>query len=380
FDSKKENLHSWLSSWPMVLQALDATTVELRRRKISGPYSCAMRTVELLRMLIGSCRWSTAGQLMEVVREVGRELVRAKPTELAVGNVVRRVMHVIREEYASKLREALQAEFGAADGAGGAEMDGLSLGSMLAGGDSEAVDYGRNFPDLKQNIIEGVNELKDELKDANSHICDSAADTIHANEVILTFGYSSTVEAFLKAAAAHHAKLGLSFQVVVAEAAPGLKGHEMGRALANARIEATVISDSAVFAIMARVNKVILSTHAVVANGGLVAGSGSHLIALAARELSVPVVCVTGLYKLCTLFPHDQDTFNCMLAPSAVMPYRDADAMPSAEVVNPAYDYVPPDLVDLYITNGGRYQPSYIYRLLAEYYHRDDYLLFEEAG
>ncbi|CAN0440374.1 unnamed protein product, partial [Ectocarpus sp. 13 AM-2016] len=44
--------------------------------------------------------------------------------------------------------------------------------------------------------------------------------------------------------------------------------------------------------------KVILSTHAVVANGGLIALNGSHAVALAANDLSVPVVCVTGLFKV----------------------------------------------------------------------------------
>lgn len=45
-------------------------------------------------------------------------------------------------------------------------------------------------------------------------------------------------------------------------------------------------------------SKVILSTHAVVANGGLIALNGSHAVALAANDLSVPVVCVTGLFKV----------------------------------------------------------------------------------
>jgi translation initiation factor eIF-2B subunit beta len=179
-------------------------------------------------------------------------------------------------------------------------------------------------------------------------------------------------QSVLSYAAAHHS-------VIVAEAAPYLQGHALATALSRAGIETTVIPDAAVFAIMARVNKVLMPTHAVVANGGLVAACGSHLVALAASELSVPVVCVTGLYKLCPLFPHDQDTFNCLLAPSAVMQYEDSDSMPGGvEVLNPAYDYIPPELVDLYITNIGGHQPSYIYRLLAEYYHRDDYILAPE--
>ena len=44
-------------------------------------------------------------------------------------------------------------------------------------------------------------------------------------------------------------------------------------------------------------------------------------------------------------------------------------------MVNPAYDYVPPELVSLLITNIGANHPSYIYRLLAEYYHQEDHTL-----
>ena len=40
--------------------------------------------------------------------------------------------------------------------------------------------------------------------------------------------------------------------------------------LAKSGIETTVINDSAVFAIMSRVNKVIIGTHTVMANGGWV--------------------------------------------------------------------------------------------------------------
>ena len=46
------------------------------------------------------------------------------------------------------------------------------------------------------------------------------------------------------------------FEVIVAESAPSLAGQELAKSLAAAGIETTVISDSAVFAIMARVNQV----------------------------------------------------------------------------------------------------------------------------
>lgn len=48
-------------------------------------------------------------------------------------------------------------------------------------------------------------------------------------------------------------------QVVVAEGAPDYGGHRLARALAEAGIESTAIADSAIFAMMARVNKVLHS-------------------------------------------------------------------------------------------------------------------------
>ncbi len=165
------------------------------------------------------------------------------------------------------------------------------------------------------------------------------------------------------------------FEVIVAESAPSLAGQEMARSLAAAGIETTVISDSAIYAIMARVNQVLLPCRALIANGGLIAPCGGHMAALAAKELSVPVVCVTGLFKLSPVYRHDQDAFNDLKSPSALLEYSEMAAMAQVDVLNPAYDYIPPELVDLYITNTGGHQTSYVYRLLLDMYDPRDSLL-----
>ncbi len=46
-----------------------------------------------------------------------------------------------------------------------------------------------------------------------------------------------------------------------------------------------------------------------------------------------------------------------------------------AQVLNPVLDYVPPELVSLFVTDTGGYTPSYVYRLLTEYYSREDFVL-----
>lgn len=110
-------------------------------------------------------------------------------------------------------------------------------------------------------------------------IAKQAVEHVHANEVILTLGRSKTVESFLLAVSevrpieatyrlhlhTHHGPhMGshLAFaphdhepQVIVCEAAPDFSGHEFAVSLASQGCKTTLVSDAAIFAMMARVNK-----------------------------------------------------------------------------------------------------------------------------
>jgi len=85
--------------------------------------------------------------------------------------------------------------------------------------------------------------------------------------------------------------------------------------LAEKGISTTLITDSAVGVIMPRVNKVIIGTHAVMANGGVIGFSGLYSIALCAQSYGVQVVVCTGLYKLSPLYPNDTDAFAAPQGP-----------------------------------------------------------------
>lgn len=142
------------------------------------------------------------------------------------------------------------------------------------------------------------------------NIASQASEHIHSNEIILTVGKSNTVEKFLKEAAKTR-----KYQVIVVESAPEyqviiyyqikyvivsifFQGHTLACSLAKSNIQTIVIPDSAVFAMMSRVNKVIIGTHTVMANGGLRAASGINTVALAAKHYSVPVSITLVTYNL----------------------------------------------------------------------------------
>ena len=126
----------------------------------------------------------------------------------------------------------------------------------------------------------------------------------------------------------------------------------MARSLSSSGISTFLVSDSSIYALMSRVNKVILGAHAILANGGMFAITGSSLAASAARAHSTPVVVCAGQFKLTPLWNlyHEYGALD-FADPSSVLGYEEGDLVNKVDVINPYYDYVRPELVDVYITN-----------------------------
>lgn len=427
----------------------------LKRRQIRNSRPCAIATTALLLRVVGEFKGRDAAKLVERIRQVGRRLTSAQPREVVVGNIVRRVLGLVREiveEHAdgqtptgSEAGHSTQhvshdslhrptlgsslSTFSPLRHAAAEPMQASVSDNMSDGGDSSSrrpplltshtsyaptstapmvnslfglfsqpaetpsnmstptgqrspngkstltalnlerladLNRGQSNLDLKGEVMEGIRELQDELETSDKQIAEVALEHIHANEIILTHTASTTVQKFLLFAARKR-----KFTVVHAETYPhdnmathGLlltgKKRETNadddeddrwKPLTEAGIQVYVIPDSHVFAIMSRVNKVILATHTVLANGGLVAAAGAHMIARAAKEHRTPVVVLSGVYKLSPVYPFDIDELIEHGDAGSIVPYEDGDFVDKVDVENPLYDYVPADLVDLYITN-----------------------------
>ena len=396
------------------------------------------------------------GKLIERVQQVGQRLTAAQPREIAVGNIVRRVLGVIRTE-AEEDRDGENSGFSEANSDsrphtprdtistrpglsstistfsplrhGGLEPMDASVASrssedLVPSGDFEAFQRpplltshtsyavtntapmvtsmfsllshpatNTNSPnaspgtlspaprssltsnalatlnsakDLRAEVIAGIEEMIDELDQVDDQIAAYALEHIHSNEIILTHTSSATVQRFLLKAATKR-----KFTVIHAESFPNnheathatvigkhhgdseddLGMERFSKPLTAAGITVILIPDAAVFALMSRVNKVILGTHVVLANGGLVAAAGAKTIAQAARVHRTPVVVVTGVYKLSPIYPFDFESLIEYGDASKVLGYEDGDLVEKVDVENPLFDYVPAELVDLYITN-----------------------------
>lgn len=405
---------------PDLQASINDFLAKFQRRQVEGSLDSARLTTLLLRQVVSQQRTPHSGQaasLIEAVKSVGIHLITANPIELAIGNIVRRVLHIIREEEVSVATSTV-AEAGAGsdsdenDDSNHNGQSGLSAAALAAasrsalrarslhnllesvptpsaavtvassGGDSEgksrSLDKNSKGWKLKHAVIEAINELLEDIDNYHSQVAEQALEHIHQNEVILTLGRSQTVLQFLL-----EAKKKRSFQVFIAEGAPRYQGHTLAKELAAVDLQTTVITDSAVFAMISRVDMVIVGAHAVMANGGVIAPIGLHMVALAARRHAVPFVVLAGLHKLCPLYPHNPYVLvNEMKSPSQILDFGEmSDCIdealggPPLHAVNPNFDYIPPELVSLFITDTGGHNPSYVYRLVAEYYSPEDYAL-----
>lgn len=382
----------------------------LKRRQIRTARPCAIATAKLLRRVVSNMKWRDAGDLIRRIQSVGARLIEAQPREMVVGNIVRRVLGLIRDEILEEQHEDGSSEaesMAPARGTAARPSLASSLTSYAAGNGAPAVQQSMfnllsasnsvdatptetpspaskevdaaalarrittGTRDLKSEICDGINEIIDELLQTDERIAGYAHEHIHSNEIILTHTSSRTVQQFLLKAAAKR-----RFTVILAETYPN--DHEathaaaMGAAapaddaadddddlgaelfhksLTAAGLTVVLITDAAVFALMSRVNKVILATHAVIANGGLVAASGARIIAKAAHKHRTPVIVVSGVYKLSPQYPYEFDSLIEYGDPEAIVPFHDGVLAAQTEIENPLFDYVPPDLVDLYITN-----------------------------
>ncbi|KAJ2000133.1 GCD complex subunit gcd7 [Coemansia thaxteri] len=343
---------------------IESFITRLKRGKVVEAKRVALETAELLREIVSRSAIDDLATLTGLLRTVGKRLIAAQPRELIIYNVVCRILHNVKEE-AKGEGGADEEEERAGRTKSGARKEraaGMGVGGRLE--DGGRTDGGRGGYQLKMVVLEVIREFMDEVEGTEAAIEENAREHIHSNEIILTCGRSHTVERFLKHAASKAKRL----HVIVAESAPGYAGQAQARGLASANIDVIVVSDAAVFGIMSRVNKVILGAHAVLANGGVVADSGAHMIAAAARHHATQVVVCAGQYKYSPLFPFDDDGFNTVVAPDVAVAYGDGALVGAVDVANPHYDYVPPELVDILVDQTGGHLPSYLYRLQQESY------------
>lgn len=336
---------------------------KLRRRQVTGSYNVAIATCQFLMRVTSISRWNTANEFIDLIRGIGKRVTESQPREFAAGNIVRRVLAIVRDEINITSNKPTNDSAPVS----------ASMFQLLVTGNKEK-DLGNikvnEKSDLRSVIIQGIRDLMDEIQSVHGNIELMTVDLIHDNEILLTpTPGSSTVLNFLL-----KASLKRKFTVLITENYPNDIEicHRFAKKLADANIESVIIPDSTVFAVMSRVGKVLIGTRSVFVNGGCVTAAGVATVCECAKEHRTPVFAVAGLYKFSPCYPFDRNSLIEVGNSGKVLPYEDSDLVGKCEVTNPLYDYVIPEHIDIYITNIGGFSPNFIYRIILDNYSTDD--------
>eukprot|EP00461_Guttulinopsis_vulgaris_P002053 UN02054 len=236
-------------TWVQALDnKFDSFLWRLKRRDLTSSSQWALTTADLFKSYLTAAAQAenntTVSQIITLFREMARVLITARPVELVVGNIIRRVLHSIRQEailltvYQDKPRPT---------GVDVADTTHPLLNPVFAGNEQYK---GVVLKDIFEPIIDTLQELVDDVKGTDKNVSKSAVAHIFPNEVILTYGFSRTLLAFLQTARHHR-----TFEVYVAETAPSLSGRRFAKMLSEHNISVTLIPDSDYFYYYACCNK-----------------------------------------------------------------------------------------------------------------------------
>jgi translation initiation factor eIF-2B subunit beta len=150
----------------------------------------------------------------------------------------------------------------------------------------------------------------------------------------------------------------------------------MAEALSKSGIPTILLPDENIFAFMPRVTKVIVGTNLVLRSGGLRACPGTQMLCLVAHDHKVPVIVVAPTYKFSRMLSEDHlaenETFNLLANPQGVANFKDGDLAAKVRVLNPMFDFVPPNHVSQVVSNLGTYGVSQMFTAISELYGTGD--------
>ncbi|KAJ7904252.1 eukaryotic translation initiation factor 2B delta subunit [Mycena olivaceomarginata] len=225
--------------------------------------------------------------------------------------------------------------------------------------------------DAKDLLCQKIDDyIRDRIIIADEVIQDLACKKIKDGDVILTYARSSVVEKVLLSAY----KEGKRFSVIAIDSRPLLEGKALLQALTSAPpVSWTLSRDSllpppppipctyallpALPSLITEATTVILGAHSLHSNGAVFSRAGTALVAMMAKQHSVPVLVCCETYKFSEGVMLDGFGKN-ELAPSHL--FQTSAQAPNLEILNPLYDLTPPSSITAVVTEVGLIPPSSI--------------------
>ncbi|XP_018797981.1 PREDICTED: translation initiation factor eIF-2B subunit delta isoform X2 [Bactrocera latifrons] len=206
--------------------------------------------------------------------------------------------------------------------------------------------------DLKENLCRFIDTyIENQIGKAAEAISYSVQEKISNGDVILTFGCSSLITYIFEEAQRRR----VDFRVIVVDSRPFCEGQELLRRLTVKGIPCSYVLINAVSFVMPESTKVLLGAHALLANGYVMARTGTAQVALVAHSFNVPVLVCCETHKFSERSQTDAIVYNELGNPddlirSAQCSLANWQTKGKMSPLNLMYDITPPELVTAVVT------------------------------
>lgn len=225
---------------------------KLKKKNYPNSTAIAIETADLFKEVIKGLgkgnNLKSFPDLLKTLRTLGKSFISVDPLQFSVGNIIKRILHIVREEY-NKFADFEDRNEADKDNKKKRLMSMTSLNTLIDYTSQKIVqtpkaiikqnsftaedgeentslvveDGSTSFAneELKEqlaNVITNISELVDELESISDLIKDQSHEHINDNDIILTANHSDQLEEFFIEAAQKK-----TFHVVIAESAPTLK-------------------------------------------------------------------------------------------------------------------------------------------------------------
>ncbi len=212
------------------------------------------------------------------------------------------------------------------------------------------------FEENKNKLIEEIKLYEEKTKEGNRKVCEIASNIIVNGGKYLTHCHSTMVEYMFKMA---HDR-GLDFEVYCTETRPRYQGRITAKNLADYGIKTISIVDSSVTHYLKEIDYFFTGADVVFPDGSIMNKVGTNLISSVCPRYSTPHIVLTTTH-CCEI--------NSLLMLTEKVEERDGDEVWTREdgkpenliIKNPAFDIVPHELIDKFITEEGVFSSESLY-------------------
>ena len=217
-------------------------------------------------------------------------------------------------------------------------------------------DY-QDVEEAKKGIIENADKFISRSKKAIKTLGKIGSKRIRDGDTVLTHCNSDAALSIIKKASEKK-----DIDVVATESRPKMQGKITARELKNHGIPVTMIVDSAVRSFMKNIDMVIVGADAIGVNGAVANKIGTSQIALAANEARVSLMVGAETYKFSPKTVVGEPIEIEERSENEVW----QDCPEGVCIKNPAFDFTPPEHIDLICTEIGLISPHMSYSILKE--------------